>query len=182
MFECNIESCDDLWHIMGQNYSQGQESLTTQQRSCGWSFSKNVFVVEVIYSTLNLLYHSAEERSINTILLLCEGEKLMKWIVLSDLHMNFKNCNTITARDKLIEALRKESADSKISFVLITGDCLHQNNGSVKEIANYISHIADACGIDMSSVILCPGNHDIDRKNKSRNTAIKTYRTKLRNL
>lgn len=176
MFECNIESCDDLWHIMGQNYSQGQELLTTQQRSCGWSFSKNVFVVEVIYSTLNLLYHSAEERSINTILLLCEGEKLMKWIVLSDLHMNFKNCNTITARDKLIEALRKESADSKISFVLITGDCLHQNKGSVKEIANYISQIADACGIDMSSVILCPGNHDIDRKNKSRNTAIKTYR------
>lgn len=33
----------------------------------------------------------------------------MKWAVLSDLHMNFKNCNTVTARDKLIETLRKEN-------------------------------------------------------------------------
>ena len=54
----------------------------------------------------------------------------MKWAVLSDLHMNFKNCNTLTARDKLIEALRKENTDGEISFVLITGDCLHQNRGN----------------------------------------------------
>ena len=100
----------------------------------------------------------------------------MKWAVLSDLHMNFKNCNTLTARDKLIEALRKENTDGEISFVLITGDCLHQNIGNVKEIAYYISQIAEACGKDVSKVILCPGNHDIDRKIKSRNTAIKTYR------
>ena len=100
----------------------------------------------------------------------------MKWAVLSDLHMNFKNCNTVTARDKLIETLRKENTDGEISFVLITGDCLHQNRGNLKEIASYISQIAEACGIDVSRVILCPGNHDIDRKIKSRNTAIKTYR------
>ena len=66
--------------------------------------------------------------------------------------------------------------DGEISFVLITGDCLHQNRGNLKEIASYISQIAEACGIDVSRVILCPGNHDIDRKIKSRNTAIKTYR------
>lgn len=105
-----------------------------------------------------------------------KGENVMKWAVLSDLHMNFKNCNTVTARDKLIETLRKENTDGEISFVLITGDCLHQNRGNLKEIASYISQIAEACGIDVSRVILCPGNHDIDRKIKSRNTAIKTYR------
>ena len=100
----------------------------------------------------------------------------MKWAVLSDLHMNFKNCTTITARDKLVDALKKENADGKISFVLITGDCLHQNKGNVKEIADYISRIAEACEIGVDKVILCPGNHDINRKIKSRNVAIKTYR------
>ena len=101
----------------------------------------------------------------------------MKWVVLSDLHMNFKNCTTITARDKLIEVLRKENVDKKISFVLITGDCLHQNKGNVKEIAEYISRIAEACEVEVSRVILCPGNHDINRKMKLRNMAIKTYRS-----
>lgn len=69
----------------------------------------------------------------------------MKWAVLSDLHMNFKNCNTVTARDKLIETLRKENTDGEISFVLITGDCLHQNemadaiNEGLKEYATLAS-------------------------------------------
>lgn len=100
----------------------------------------------------------------------------MKWVVLSDLHMNFRNCNTITARDKLIEALKKEKTDGEISFVLITGDCLHQGKGNNKEIANYILQIADACGVDVNRVVLCPGNHDVDRKNKIRNKDIRTYR------
>ena len=101
----------------------------------------------------------------------------MKWVILSDLHMNFKNCNTLTARDRLIEALIKEKTNGQISFVLITGDCLHQSNGDAKEISSYISQIAEACGIDVSKVILCPGNHDIDRGNKIRNAAIKMCRT-----
>ena len=100
----------------------------------------------------------------------------MRWAVLSDLHMNFKNCTTITARNKLIETLKKENDDGEISFVLITGDCLHQNKGDVKAVAEYIKQIADACGIGVSKVILCPGNHDINRKIKLRNAAIKTYR------
>ena len=103
-------------------------------------------------------------------------ENIMRWAVLSDLHMNFKNCTTITARNKLIETLKKENDDGEISFVLITGDCLHQNKGNVKAVAEYIKQIADACGIGVSKVILCPGNHDINRKIKLRNAAIKTYR------
>ena len=48
----------------------------------------------------------------------------MKWVILSDLHMNFKNCNTLTARDRLIEALIKEKTNGQISFVLITGEVI----------------------------------------------------------
>ena len=90
--------------------------------------------------------------------------------------MNFKNCTTITARDKLIKTLEEENADGEISFVLINGDCQHQNKGDVKDIANYITQIAAACGLIVNNVILCPGNPDVSRTVKSRNGAIKTYR------
>ena len=31
----------------------------------------------------------------------------MKWVVLSDLHMDFKNCTTKTARRELLKVLKK---------------------------------------------------------------------------
>lgn len=32
----------------------------------------------------------------------------MKWVVLSDLHMDFKNCTTKTARRELLKVLKKK--------------------------------------------------------------------------
>ncbi len=106
------------------------------------------------------------------------GERMyeMKWIVLSDLHMNFKNCTTETARDKLLDALKEEKKKKKIDFVLITGDCFHQNKGNIQKIKNFILKIAKVCGIKKDKIILCPGNHDINRKDKDRNEAIERYR------
>lgn len=100
----------------------------------------------------------------------------MKWIVLSDLHMNFKNCTTDTARNKLIEALEKERNRGKISFVLIAGDFFYQNKGDVDELLKYIKRIEHACGIQNNQLILCPGNHDIDRLDLARNNLIEQYR------
>ena len=45
----------------------------------------------------------------------------MKWVVLSDLHMDFKNCTTKTARRELLKVLKKENEEEDISFILITG-------------------------------------------------------------
>lgn len=100
----------------------------------------------------------------------------MKWIVLSDLHMNFKNCTTKIARRKLLETVRTENKKEKISFILITGDCLHQYKGDLKEIKNFILEIARVCKLKKDRVILCPGNHDINREDAMRNNAIKLYR------
>ena len=100
----------------------------------------------------------------------------MKWVVLSDLHMNFKNCTTKIARQKLIETVKAENKKAKISFILISGDCLHQYKGDIEEIQNFILKIAKACNLRKDRVILCPGNHDIDRKNAERNEAIRRYR------
>lgn len=102
----------------------------------------------------------------------------MKWVVLSDLHMNFKNCTTEIAREKLLAVLEKENKKGKISFVLITGDCLHQNRGELEKIKEFIEDIKTKCEIEINNIILCPGNHDIDRTIKSRNKAINTYREK----
>ena len=44
----------------------------------------------------------------------------MKWVVLSDLHMDFKNCTTKTARRELLKVLKKENEEEDISFILIT--------------------------------------------------------------
>lgn len=100
----------------------------------------------------------------------------MKWVVLSDLHMDFKNCTTKTAREKLLDTLKKERQKGKISFVLITGDCLHQNKGDIHDLKNFILKIAKACDVKKDKIILCPGNHDIDRDNAKRNDAINRYR------
>ena len=100
----------------------------------------------------------------------------MKWVVLSDLHMKFKNCTTEIARKKLREALKKESEKEKISFILITGDCFHHNEGDVHAVKKFIADIAEACDLKEDKVILCPGNHDISREVTKRNRAIKKYR------
>lgn len=100
----------------------------------------------------------------------------MKWVVLSDLHMDFKNCTTKTARRELLKVLKKENEEEDISFILITGDCLHRNHGDVEKSRAFIQEIGKSCGIEKDRIIICPGNHDIDRDNAIRNAAIKNYR------
>lgn len=100
----------------------------------------------------------------------------MKWIVLSDLHMNFKNCTTKIARRKLLETIETENRKGKISFILITGDCFHQYEGDIHEIKDFILEIAKVCKLKKDKIILCPGNHDINREDTKRNEIIKKYR------
>lgn len=100
----------------------------------------------------------------------------MKWVVLSDLHMKFKNCTTEIARKKLSETLKEENLNEKISFILITGDCFHHNKGDIHVVKKFITDIAKACDLKEDKVILCPGNHDISREVTKRNKAIKKYR------
>ena len=90
--------------------------------------------------------------------------------------MDFKNCTTKTARRELLKVLKKENEEEDISFILITGDCLHRNHGDVEKSRAFIQEIGKSCGIEKDRIIICPGNHDIDRDNAIRNAAIKNYR------
>lgn len=72
----------------------------------------------------------------------------MRWLVLSDIHFQFKNCNTEIARKKLIEVISEEAEKEEISFILITGDCLHKHQAdekSKKQLRDFIEQIERAC-------------------------------------
>lgn len=98
----------------------------------------------------------------------------MKWIVLSDLHMLCNNFDTKDAQEKLLAELRKMKG--QISFVIITGDCFNQSKGDEEQIANFIKKIAKCLGVHVRKIVLCPGNHDVDRLVVKRAEAIREYR------
>lgn len=108
-----------------------------------------------------------------------EGEKCsMKWVVLSDLHMQIRSGTTEIAREKLIETLKEEREKGEISFILLTGDCMNKHEGELEKIKNFIMQIADACGVDNKYIFICPGNHDIDRSNSKRKRIVNYFRSK----
>lgn len=111
----------------------------------------------------------------------------MRWLVLSDIHFQFKNFNTEIARQKLIKVISEEAKKEEISFILITGDCLHKHQADEKsknQLRDFIEQIERACENKKRgkkrkgdiSVYICPGNHDIDRNKEIRSKSIEQYR------
>ena len=41
----------------------------------------------------------------------------MRWLVLSDIHFQFENCDTEIARQKLIKVISEEAKKEEISFI-----------------------------------------------------------------
>ena len=101
----------------------------------------------------------------------------MKWLHISDIHFNFKNYETSMLRDKLLKFLEKQK---DFDFILITGDIFFQYGKDVDEdeIADFIKNIRKACKCDPDKVYICPGNHDVNRKDEDRNKLITDIRKK----
>lgn len=101
----------------------------------------------------------------------------MRWLHLSDIHFGFQGYKSHNVRNKLVEKLKK--LDLQMDFILITGDCLYQfgnNNWDQKATIKYIKDIVKACKCPNKRVYICPGNHDVDRENESRNGLIQSIR------
>lgn len=101
----------------------------------------------------------------------------MRWLHLSDIHFGFQGYESHNVRNKLVEKLKK--LDLQMDFILITGDCLYQfgnNNWDQKATIKYIKDIVKACKCPNKRVYICPGNHDVDRENESRNGLIQSIR------
>lgn len=94
----------------------------------------------------------------------------MRWVVLSDIHLSFKNYDTSVLRKELIITLENEAKKVPFSFVLITGDIMFKYNDN--DCKNFIFDIMKACNIGTHQLFLAPGNHDIHRNDEERNRII----------
>lgn len=93
----------------------------------------------------------------------------MKWLHLSDIHFNPSKDGTdsIYLRNRLLEFLNQK--EISVDKIFLTGDfrdasCQEGTDDAAKDIADYISELADIVGVKKSrDVLLVPGNHDLTR-------------------
>lgn len=92
----------------------------------------------------------------------------ISWLHLSDLHLGKDVYNETVVLEKLLVDIRTQLEISKIKldFVFITGDLTY--SGQKKEfdhVQEFLDKLINVVGIEKESLILIPGNHDVDRKN-----------------
>jgi len=98
----------------------------------------------------------------------------MKWIHISDLHLNVidEGSSTQHMRNRLLSYLKE--LDRTVDVILITGDFRYAPKQSdsddvAQSIVNFILDIAEALGVNnRDNIYLVPGNHDLDRNYKHR--------------
>ena len=94
------------------------------------------------------------------------------WLHLSDLHLEqFEQFNVSRMRTKLLEELNRLK---ELKYIFITGDIA--NRGEYGNTKGIIEDIKAATGVLNENIFWSVGNHDISRKNKSRNNLIKGTR------
>ena len=101
----------------------------------------------------------------------------MKWLHISDIHYTLSGFDSKKIKEKLLEKLH--FLNLTLDFILITGDCLYQCEGTqkeIKELADFIKSIARKCNCSPRRIYICPGNHDVSRTDLKRNKLIRSIR------
>ena len=103
----------------------------------------------------------------NNIIVLRKGIQKMstiKWLHLSDLHLNTPGFASSFLRDKLPIFLKKEHIIC--DYVFCTGDLRDARQGEFPDDKGRF--LKDVCSaVDAKDLFIVPGNHDIDRGAKS---------------
>lgn len=93
------------------------------------------------------------------------GECIFKWVQISDIHFRVKDkgdFNSELLKAELLEVVKKIQ---DVDALLVTGDYRFapdkQNNP--KNVADYLIELANNLEIDISKVLMVPGNHDLKR-------------------
>lgn len=94
---------------------------------------------------------------------------MIRIIHISDIHFD-KTENQIEMIDRYIEDLNKLE-DKKIDLIFITGDLVNKGGKNFESIDNafksfetlFLDRITDSLNIHKNQIIICPGNHDINR-------------------
>ena len=96
------------------------------------------------------------------------------WIHISDLHYNKVGIQTDAMRERLPEYIFGLAKEDKINYIFFTGDIRFAPKTTfLDEAADYFSGLCSAAGITNERLFVVIGNHDVNRKDPKRLTAIK---------
>ena len=91
----------------------------------------------------------------------------IKWLHISDIHLNKTGTETRRMRMQLISYLK--SAKVLYDYLFVTGDLRYAPNGVFDpETCTFLSDVMNAAHVRIENVFIIPGNHDIDRENFDR--------------
>lgn len=104
--------------------------------------------------------------------------KKLRIIHLSDIHYSEKEKYKIDKYilNPLIQKLKKETSSIKADLLCITGDLIDKGGIDSENVEtaflscyeDFISPIAEQLSINKENIIICPGNHDISKKEDSK--------------
>lgn len=105
-----------------------------------------------------------------------EGETEMRnvrWLHVSDIHMNKRGVDNHRMRQKLLEYLN--SGNMKFDYIFLTGDLRYAPEGDFDEnTAAYLKELCATAGVELCNLFIVPGNHDIERDHALRCKAAKS--------
>ena len=99
---------------------------------------------------------------------------MLRWLHISDLHLNDDNFSSARLRDELPSFLRNKRM--KCDYVFCTGDIRSANvrpNSFTEDMADYMRNICHAVGAPIERLFIVPGNHDVNIFAEGREDAIK---------
>lgn len=101
-------------------------------------------------------------------------DNMIRWLHISDLHLNSKGAATSMLRDEMTCFLREQGLTC--DYVFCTGDIRSANekpNAYTEEMVKFLRNVCDAAGTMTDNMFIVPGNHDIDRDHAKRMEAIR---------
>lgn len=110
-----------------------------------------------------------------------------RFIHLSDIHFNFKAPDFGASpdgdvRNELLRDIRQQVEGSgRAAAILVSGDIAYAGKKAEYETAaTWLDAVCDAAGCDRTSVLVCPGNHDVDQAVIRNSTSIRDAQDAIR--
>lgn len=96
----------------------------------------------------------------------------IRWLHISDLHINKTGTETERLRESLPKYLKK--LNTPCDYVFCTGDIRYAPDGQFpNESGEFLKQICDSVQVPLSNFFVVPGNHDVNRNIQGRDSAIK---------
>lgn len=97
---------------------------------------------------------------------------IIKWLHISDLHLNIDGVENRRLRKKLIEYL--QNLTTQCDYVFCTGDLRFAPMGEyAQDTFEVLKNICNAVDVPLEYLFVTPGNHDVDRDIRGRDEAIR---------